>query len=247
MNAHFKNFTTVVYIPAWTQRDLTREKLEKDYDFIEKYIGLDKVYLETHRGGIDIEEEKLLMIKDFLQGRGVTVSGGITTTIDDFEGAENGKRRLFNTFCYTDPAMREKLRQISEYTARLFDEVILDDFYFTNCTCERCIKEKGGRSWEQFRHELMMDVSKNLVVGPAKAANPNVKMVIKYPNWRESFHFTGYVPESQGDIFNATYIGTETRHPQYTDQHLPEYLSYSLARLMENAWPGRCGGGWVET
>ena len=247
MSAHFKNFTTVVYIPAWTQRDLTREKLEKDYDFIEKYIGLDKVYLETHRGGIDIEEEKLLMIKDFLQSRGVTVSGGITTTIDDFEGAENGKRRLFNTFCYTDPAMREKLRQISEYTARIFDEVILDDFYFTNCTCERCIKEKGSRSWEQFRHELMMDVSKNLVVGPAKAANPNVKMVIKYPNWRESFHFTGYVPESQGDIFDATYIGTETRHPQYTDQHLPEYLSYSLVRFMENAWPGRCGGGWFDT
>ena len=247
MSAHFKNFTTVVYIPAWIGQNLTREKLETDYAFIEKYIGLDKVYLETHRGGVDIKEEQLTMIRDFLKEKGVTVSGGITTTIDDFDGAEKGKRRLFGTFCYTDPAMRDRMKQISEYAARLFDEVILDDFYFTNCSCERCIKEKGDRDWVTFRRELMRDVSKNLVVDPAKAVNPNVKMVIKYPNWRESFHFTGYVPEAQDDIFDATYIGTETRSPQYTDQHLPEYLSYSLARFMENAWPGRCGGGWFDT
>ena len=72
-------------------------------------------------------------------------------------------------------------------------------------------------------------------------------MIIKYPNWRESFHFTGYLPGVQDTIFDATYIGTETRSPAYTDQHLPEYLSYSLVRFLENAWPGRCGGGWFDT
>ena len=93
----------------------------------------------------------------------------------------------------------------------------------------------------------MKDVSENLVVGPAKAVNPGVRMIVKYPNWRESYHFTGYVPEVQRDIFDATYTGTETRSPAYTDQHLPEYLSYSLVRYMENAWPGRNGGGWFDT
>ncbi len=244
---HYNNFKTVVYIPAEVAQKLTAEKLASDWAWIEKYIGLDKVYLETHRNNIDVPAEHLRMIRDFLESKGVIVSGGITTTINDFDGAEGGKQRLFGTFCYTDPAMRARLKEISEYTAGLFDEIILDDFYFTNCTCERCIREKGNRDWVTFRRELMKDVSENLVVGPAKAVNPKVRMIIKYPNWRESYHFTGYVPEVQRDIFDATYTGTETRSPQYTDQHLPEYLSYSLVRYMENAWPGRNGGGWFDT
>lgn len=247
MGKHFKNFTTVTYIPAKVAEGLTPERLEKDYAFIEKYIGLDKVYLESHRGGCDVKKEQLSMIRSYLEEKGVEVSGAITTTIDDFEGAETGKRRLFNTFCYTDPAMRARLKEITEFAASMFNEIILDDFYFTNCTCERCIKEKGDRDWVTFRRELMTDVSKNLIVGPAKAVNPRVKMIIKYPNWRESFHFTGYLPGVQDTIFDATYIGTETRSPAYTDQHLPEYLSYSLVRFLENAWPGRCGGGWFDT
>ncbi|MBQ9332710.1 MAG: hypothetical protein IJS12_00055 [Lachnospiraceae bacterium] len=246
MGGHYKNFKTVVYIPAQVAAQFTPESLDKDYAFLEKYIGLDKVYLETHRSNCDVDEDQLLMAKNFLESKGVEVSGGITTTIGDFEGAEGGKRRLFDTFCYTDPAMRKRIKEISEYTAKFFDEIILDDFYFTNCTCERCIREKGDRDWVTFRRELMKDVSENLIVGPAKAVNPKVKMVIKYPNWRESYHFAGYVPEVQDEIFDATYIGTETRSPAYTDQHLPEYLSYSLARFMQNAWPGRCGGGWFD-
>ena len=247
MGTHYRNFNTVVYIPAQIAEQFTAQKLESDYEFLEKYIGLDKVYLESHRGDCDVSNEQLLMIKSFLEQKGVIVSGGITTIIEDFDGAEKGKRRLFNTLCYTDPAMRLRIKEISENTARLFDEVILDDFYFTNCTCERCIREKGDRDWVTFRRELMKDVSKNLIVEPAKAVNPGVKMVIKYPNWRESYHYTGYLPDVQSDIFDATYIGTETRSPSYADQHLPEYLSYSLVRFMDNAWPGRCGGGWFDT
>lgn len=247
MSGHFKNFKMVVYIPASVAASFSQERLERDYEFIEKYVGLDKVYLETHRGGCDVAEAQIRMIKAFLKEKGVEVSGGITTTIDDFEGAEAGKQRLFGTFCYTDPAMRKRMKEISEYAAGLFDEVILDDFYFTNCTCKRCIEAKGDRDWVTFRRELMGDVSENLIVNPAKAVNPKVRMVIKYPNWRESFHFTGYVPEVQRDLFDATYIGTETRSPAYTDQHLPEYLSYSLVCYMENAWPERNGGGWFDT
>ncbi len=241
---HYGNFKTVVYIPAHVANAFTREKLENDHAFLEKYIGLDKVYLETHRGRDDVNKEQLLMIKGFLEDKGVEVSGGITTIIED---EEYNSSRLFNTICYTDPKMRKRIKEVSEFSAEIFDEVILDDFYFTSCTCERCIKEKGDRDWVTFRRELMMDVSKNLIVDPAKSVNPNVKMVIKYPNWRESFHFTGYLPGLQKDVFDATYIGTETRSPAYTDQHLPEYLSYSLVRFIENAWPGGSGGGWFDS
>ena len=247
MSRHFRNFKTVVYIPAAVAAGMDPERLESDHAFLEKYIGLDKVYLETFRRDCKVDADKLKMIKSFLEEKGVTVSGGITTTIADPKDSPSEKRRLFDTICYTDPAMREQIKQVSEYTAGLFDEIILDDFYFTNCTCDNCIKAKGDRDWVTFRKELMREVSKELIVGPAKSVNPDVRMVIKYPNWRESYHFTGYVPEIQDDIFDATYIGTETRSPAYTDQHLPEYLSYSLVRFMKNAWPERCGGGWFDT
>ena len=63
MGKHFKNFKTVVYVPAEVAQSFTREKLEKDYEFLEKYIGLDKVYLETHRGDCDVEPAQIGMIK----------------------------------------------------------------------------------------------------------------------------------------------------------------------------------------
>ena len=56
MGKHYRNFKTVVYIPAEIAAGLTAAKLQYDYDFIERYIGLDKVYLETHRTSVDVEE-----------------------------------------------------------------------------------------------------------------------------------------------------------------------------------------------
>ena len=240
--SHFKNFKTVVYIPAGVAIRRPLEKFKSDYEFLEKYVGLDKVYLETFRGETT-EYEKLVELRDFFELKGVEVAGGITTVY----GSDDGKQRLFGTLCYSNKEMRDKIRGIAAYTAELFDEIILDDFYFTNCTCEECIKAKGERSWPDFRRDLMKDVSENLIKGPAKKINPGVKVTVKYPNWRESFHDTGYVPEVEPEIFDKIYTGTETRSPRYTDQHLPEYLSYALMRWTDNIRNTKNGGGWIDT
>ena len=240
--SHYKNFKTVVYIPAGVAIRRPLEQFKSDYEFLEKYMGLDKVYLETFRGEMT-EYEKLVEIRDFFELKGVEVAGGITTVY----GNDDGKQRLFGTFCYSNEDMRKKLKEVAEYTAELFDEIILDDFYFTNCTCEECIKAKGGRSWPDFRRDLMKEVSENLIIGPAKKINPGVKITIKYPNWRESFHDTGYVPEVEPEVFDRIYTGTETRSPAYTDQHLPEYLSYALMRWTDNIKDTSNGGGWIDT
>jgi hypothetical protein len=153
----------------------------------------------------------------------------------------------FQTFCYTKPESRKRVKEIAEYTAKLFDEIILDDFFFTNCKCESCIKAKGDKSWSEFRIDLMKGAARNLVVGPAKAVNPKVKMVIKYPNWYEHFQGCGFNLEAQPKIFDGIYTGTETRDPVYTDQHLQQYESYLIFRYFENIKPGGNGGGWVDT
>jgi hypothetical protein len=242
--SNYKNFKTVVYIPAGIAVRMTPEKLESDYNFISRYLKIDKVYLETFRD-VTVSPEQYLMIKRWLEGKGIEVAGGITTV--NRVGQPDDRDRLFGTMCYTDPAMRTLVKEIAEYTAGLADEIILDDFFFTNCTCPSCIAAKGDKTWPEFRKELMLDVSENLIIGPARKVNPNVRITIKYPNWQESFYRTGYVPGEQRKLFDMIYTGTETRHPRYTDQRLPEYLSYALMRWVENVWPEHNGGGWIDT
>ncbi|MBP5450786.1 MAG: hypothetical protein J6Y16_00960 [Treponema sp.] len=245
---HFKNFKSVIYCPNHWVINVKEEELEEQFAFYEKYVGIDKVYVEPYRSGKLADREKVLLIKSFFEKHGVEVAGGFTTTSQrgPIAGKEYKGQRLFDTYCYTDKDFRAEIQKNIEFTAGIFDEIILDDFYFTNCTCEDCIKAKGNRSWQEFRLALMKDVSENVIVGPAKKVNPNCKVVIKYPNWMESYAEAGYNPGEQRHIFDGVYTGTETRNVMDQDQNLPRYLSYSLVRWMENLAPGRNGGGWFD-
>ena len=242
---HYKNFKTVLYCVAGWVNHVTEEQLRKDADFFQKYVGIDKIYLETYRDEF-ASKEQLELVKRVMKDYGIEVSGGITTVSPDLNESDKKRKRLFSTLCYCNEPMRELTKKVAEYTASMFDEFIIDDFFFTQCMCEDCIREKGDRSWEEFRLEKMMDVSNNLIIGPAKKVNPNVKVIIKYPNWRESYQETGYNPSQQRKVFDSIYTGTETRHGAQQDQHLPRYLSYSLMRYMESVAPGRNGGGWFD-
>ena len=244
---HYENFRAAIYCTAQTLSVIDGRRLEREWEFLEKYVGVDKVYLETFRNGTLVPEGQIRMIRDFFQSHGVETAGGITAVTPDLSEEDGKRQRLFSTFCYSNKGMRDKLKEVAEYTAGLFNSFILDDFFFTSCTCEDCIRERGNRSWSEFRAEKMREVSENLVIGPAKRINPEVKITIKYPNWRESWHETGYIPEIQRKLFDFIYTGTETRNTAHTDQHLPRYLSYSLMRYMENVAPGRNGGGWFDT
>jgi len=237
---NYQNFKVSVYATA---RDVNQmgdaNWLETRWNEISKQVKVDKIYLETFRDVTLVSEETIAKARKFFEDRGVEVAGGITYTIKE--------SNRFKTFCYTSPDQRAKAKEVAEYTARLFDEVILDDFFFTNCKCESCIKAKGDKSWSQFRIELMKGVAEELIVGPAKKVNPKVKMVIKYPNWYEHFQGCGFNLEAEPKIFDGIYTGTETRDPVYTDQHLQQYESYLVFRYFENIAPGRNGGGWVDT
>ena len=92
----------------------------------------------------------------------------------------------------------------------------------------------------------MDQVSRELVIGPARAVNPKVKIIIKFPNWYEHFQANGYDLDQEPKIFDGIYTGTETRDPVITDQHLQQYESYEIIRYFDNISPGRNGGGWVD-
>jgi hypothetical protein len=234
---HYEHFVTVTYAPAGYLRDNSVEQIRDDIEQTARYIKLDKIYLETYRSEILIERAKMEAIKALFIEKGFQVSGGITTTV---------AHTLMGSMCFTSPENRKRLGEIAAYTAELFDEIILDDFYFTNCRCESCIKAKGDRDWAAFRLALMNDISENVIIKNAKAANPKVNMIIKYPNWYDSFQACGYNLEDEPPLFDMIYTGTETRDPHYTHQNLPRYLSYFLPRLLERIKPGKNGGGWYD-
>jgi hypothetical protein len=234
---HYKNFLTVTYAPAEYLNNNSIEELRADIEKVGKYIKLDKIYLETYRSETLVERGKMEAIKALFIEYGYAVSGGITTTV---------RQTLMGSMCFTDPENRKRLGEIAAYTAKVFDEVMLDDFYFTNCRCELCIKAKGDRDWASYRLALMNDISENVIIKNAKAANPKAHVIIKYPNWYDSYQACGYNLEDQPVMFDSVYTGTETRDPHYTHQNLPRYLSYFLPRLMERIKPGKNGGGWYD-
>jgi hypothetical protein len=235
----YQNFTVSVYARAYEVREMNDlQRLETIWNLLEKQLKVDKIYLETHRDQIIVDEQTLETAKKFFESRGIRVAGGITYTIDE--------RNHFETFCYSNPEHRRKAREIAELTARHFDEFILDDFFFTSCKCDLCIAAKGDLSWTQFRLNLMTEAAHDLIIGPAKAVNPDVKIVIKYPNWYEHFQGLGFNLESEPKMFDGIYTGTETRDPVWSAQHLQQYESYLIFRYFNNISPGRNGGGWVD-
>ncbi|MFC5529383.1 permease [Cohnella yongneupensis] len=240
----YDNFKLAIYCPAPDIATIGEEALTRDLAFFEKHMKVSKVYLENHRGEISLTRERLSELKTFFESRGIETAGGITPTLPDSYAP--GYPRLFGSICYADPESRAKFQEQVEIAASVFDEIIFDDFFFTNSASDRDIEAKGDRTWAEYRLELMTDVSENLIRRPAKAVNPNVKLVIKYPNWIESYQATGYNTELQPDIFDGIYTGTETRNPGNSQQRIPRYASYSLLRWMEHLKPGANGGGWFD-
>ena len=212
----YKNFRVAVYSRAYETREMgKREYIEPIWNELSTQLKVDKIYLETHRDLIIVDQATLDAAKQFFKSRGVEVAGGITYTVSE--------PNRFETFCYSNPEHRNKVREIAEHTARNFDEFILDDFFFTNCKCDLCIKAKGTKSWTNYRLELMTEAARSLIINPSKAVNPKVKIVIKYPNWYEHFQGLGFDLEKEPKMFDGIYTGTETR--DRSEEHTSELQS----------------------
>jgi hypothetical protein len=235
----YKNFRVAVYIPVFVVKQMQDPAyLQSTWDTISHQVKVDKVYIETYRSR-EIADEKLVeKLKKFFADHGVQVAGGMALTVSE--------ARQFESFCYTDPQDRDYIKHLSELTARHFDEIILDDFFFVNTKRDSDIAAKGSKSWTQFRLDLMDEAAQSLVIGPAKAVNPKAKVIIKFPNWYEHFPGLGFDLDKEPKMFDGIYTGTETRDPVLTDQHLQQYESYQIFRYFENIKSGGNGGGWVD-
>lgn len=251
MASQYKNFKVSTYIRAQDVARMEDEQfLKSTWEIVSTQVDLDKIYLETHRDAFTVPEKTMLKVKKFFLSKGLEVGGGITFT--------RSEPTDFETYSYAREDERQQVKQISEYTAKLFDDFILDDFFFIDLKNDDEIAAKGNKSWTEYRLRLMADAGRELVVNPAKAVNPKVKVIVKYPNWYDHFHGLGFNLEEEPAYFDGIWTGTETRDPG-SAQHLQNYLSYNVVRYFDNIAPGKRsadgrllpegrknGGGWVD-
>jgi hypothetical protein len=207
-----------------------------------KKTGVTHVFIETFRDGYTAERKALEHAKSKFKAEGFEVSGCITPTrvgkISTGWGAVG---------CYTDRGTRKNLQEIFEYAASIFDEIMIDDFLFTNCECEECKKARGEKSWADYRCELMVKMSRDQILKPAKAVNPNVKIIIKYPQWYDDFHNRGYEVLRQTADYDRIWVGTETR--DYDDKRWGgkvQYEAYYIMRWLGEIGGAKTGGGWFD-
>ena len=234
----YESFKVSIYVRAYEvdkMKDI--HWLDSTWNVISQQLEVDKIYLETHRDLLVVEDATLEQAKKFFHDRGIETAGGITYTINEANS--------FETFCYSNPEHRKMVQKIAEHTAKHFDEFILDDFFFTSCKSDIEIKAKGMQSWTDYRLKLMTEAGRDLVLKPAKKVNPQVKVIIKYPNWYDHFQGLGFNLEEGPQPFDGVWSGTETRDPA-GNQHLQNYLSYNIIRYFDNLRPGYNGGGWVD-
>ena len=243
-------FRVAVYIPVGVvERMKDPVYLQKSWDDLSSQVKVDKVYIESYRSGVTADDTTLESVKSFFAAHGVEVAGGIAYAAGgDIAGfaANEVEPGQFVSFCYTDPKQRDYVKHVAEVTSRHFDEIMLDDFFFNNTKRDSDIAAKGNASWSDFRVRLMDEVSKDLILGPARAVNPKVRIVIKFPNWYEHFQANGYDLDQEPKLFDGIYTGTETRDPVDNDQHLQQYESYQIVRYFDNISPRGNGGGWVD-
>jgi hypothetical protein len=230
-------------LTAQDVRDLLADQkgLDEAIDWC-KRTAVTHVYVESFRDGYTAERESLERAKKAFLDAGIDVSGCVTPT-------RVGKRGTGwdNIDCYTDIPTQEHLQEIFEYTASMFDEIMIDDFLFIDCECEECQAAKGDKSWVEYRGDLMVHVSRERILKAAKAKNPDVKIIIKYPQWYDDFHNRGYEVVRETQEFDKIWVGTETRDPDNQRWgRKVQYEAYFIMRWLGDIGGEKTGGGWFD-
>jgi hypothetical protein len=215
-----------------------------------------KVYVESFRDGYQVPDELLKAARDEFRRAGLEVSGCITPT--RVGKVSTGWKIIA---CYTDEPTQARLQKAFEAAAGLFDEVMIDDFWFTDCACPECeaarkaktakVGEKtypvAGDTWADYRCELLLRISLDRMLGPSRRVNPKVRLIIKYPQWYDRFHERGYDVVRETAEFDRIWVGTETR--DYADARwggTPQYEAYFIMRWLGGIGGAKCGGGWYD-
>ena len=198
-------------------------------------LSITKVYIESYRTDIFVDKELLLTIKEDFENAGFEIAGCIVPT----KMSKRLSTQWDSVTCFSDESSHHFLQEIVERTASVFDTIIFDDFLFTSCDCKYCKAGKGERSWGEYRTKLLLKVIQERIIKPARAINKNIKLIIKYPCWYDNYFSLGFDVLSETELFDETWIGTETRETN------PQGKAFWIQNWANEL--GKCGGGWYDS
>lgn len=210
-----------------------------------KCNGITKVYLEVCRAGLVLPVSLLSNSINLLKANGFEVAGGIATLPgDNFAKKQEGPLTWCN---WQNKKTQDDLREVMKTVAPLFDTFVVDDFLCTSDTSLESKSAKGSQSWSVYRRALLSELQEKVLIQPAKAANPNIKIIIKYPQWYDRFHLFGYDVVTGPELFDQVWAGTETRG-QYTQRYgyVQPYEGFINYRWIATLSGKKIGGAWFD-
>ncbi len=208
-------------------------------------LGITKLYIEVYRGGHVVSSEHLTFTRDWLQQRGIEVVGGIATVPGgDFGVRQEGPLGWFN---WQNEKTRCDLEKVVRTAAGIFETFIIDDFLCTGDVSAESRAARGERSWGEYRRALLTDVAYSVFIKPAKEVNPDITMIIKYPQWYDRFHLFGYDTQTLPRLFDKVWVGTETRG-RNTQRYgfVQPYEGFVNYRWLADIAGDRIGGAWFD-
>ena len=235
-----------IYITAHAINDLlANEAGRREAISIFRGNGITKAYVEVYRSGLVIEKSLLEKLRDSFLKNGIEVVGGIATVPGgDFGVKQDGQLGWFN---WQNPKTQNDLKEVIEMSAEVFDEFIVDDFFCTADTSVGSKSAKGDKSWSQYRRDMLTGLASDIIIDPAKKLNPDITMIIKYPQWYDRFHLFGYELAREPQLFDKVWVGTESRG-QYTQRYgfVQPYEGFVNYRWIKDIAGEKIGGAWFD-
>ncbi len=243
---HQDDLTLSVYITAHSvERLLSTPEGRREATSLMMANAITKVYIEVYRGGLVVSPDLLTEVTQYFSQNGFEVVGGIATVPGGDSGVkQEGDLGWFN---WQNPKTQQDMRKVMIDVAPIFDTFIVDDFLCTGDTSLESKAAKGERSWSEYRRSMLTELASSIFIDPAKSVNPDIHMIIKYPQWYDRFHMFGYDVESGPKLFDEVWVGTETRG-QYTQrfgfvQPYEGFVNYSWIKSMAGK---KIGGAWFD-
>ena len=208
-------------------------------------MGITKLYLEVYRGGHVVSSEHLIFTRDWLKDMNIDVVGGIATVPGgNFGVRQKGPLGWFN---WQNKKTQRDLEKVIRMAAGIFDTFIVDDFLCTGDVSDESKAAKGNRSWGRYRRELLTELAQSIFIGPAKEVNPDITMIVKYPQWYDRFHLFGYDTKRLPELFDMVWVGTETRG-RNTQRFgfVQPYEGFVNYRWLAGIAGEKIGGAWFD-
>jgi hypothetical protein len=234
------------YVTAGTVRALASDTTERVTALESlREMRVERVILEVYRGGTELEADELILLRDFLEGQGFEVIGGIATVPGPNFGVEADVGLHWLNF-QAEKTQRD-LTRVVRRAAAIFDTFIVDDFLCSGDTSAESAAVKGERAWGDYRMDLMTATSRRVFLEPAREVNPTIHMIVKFPQWYDRFHLFGYDVERLPQLYDQVWVGTETRGSRTQRygfvQPYEGFVNYRWLRALSGA---KIGGAWFD-